>query len=427
MSLAACSHEMFEKLKEVVPGGVNSPVRSFKGLGLPPMVADKGEADTVIDVDGRLFIDYCMSWGALMHGHAHSRILQAVTERMSKGTSFGISTAVEEMLARKVVGLMDSVDKVRFVSSGTEATMTAVRLARGFTRRDIVVKFTGNYHGHADFFLVKAGSGVAQLAESSSAGIPQDVVKHVVSLTYNDVDGTRKYLRENEVACVILEPVAGNMGLVPASIEFLQMLREETDKQGALLIFDEVMSGFRVGIQGAQGLYGICPDLTCFGKVIGGGLPVAAFGGKAEVMDYLAPDGPVYQAGTLSGNPLAMEAGYQALTMLETPGFFEEMERKADLITRPVSQFIKQSGIHACVQQSGSMFTLFFGQKTVKDYDDALKLDTDIFAEFFRYMFENGIYIPPSQFEAWFVSSVHTDAHLQRTADLAVEFLRRLS
>ncbi len=423
MSTVAYAQEINEKLNTVIPGGVNSPVRSFKGLGQKPMVVESGKGDEIVDVEGNRFIDYCMSWGALIHGHAHPQILDTVYARMQKGTSFGITTAIEETLASKVVSMVDSVDKVRFVSSGTEATMSAVRLARGFTGRKIVVKFTGNYHGHADFFLVKAGSGVTSLSESSSAGIPDEVVQHVVSLTYNDIDETRSYLQQNEVACVILEPVAGNMGVVPAKPEFLQMLREETKKQGALLIFDEVINGFRLGKQGAQGLYGTTPDLTCFGKVIGGGFPVAAFGGRADIMDYLAPQGPVYQAGTLSGNPLAMEAGYQALSMLEEPGFFEELERKASVITKPVSDFIREKGLNACIQQQGSSFTLFFGRQSVQNQKDTQDLDLDRFAEFFRFMYANGVYIPPSQHEAWFISSQHTDAHLEKTRDLILEFL----
>lgn len=427
MTIATTSQDTFAKLKKVVPGGVNSPVRSFKGLDQAPMVVDRGEGDSIVDVDGNRFIDYCMSWGALMHGHAHPQIMDAAAKRMMKGSSFGISTAVEELLASKVVELIDSIEKVRFVSSGTEATMSAVRLARGFTKRQMVVKFNGNYHGHADFFLVKAGSGVNNLSESSSAGIPPEVVKHVASLSYNDVEGVRTFLQNNEVACVILEPIAGNMGVVPSTKEFIHMLREETQKQGALLIFDEVMCGFRVGMQGAQGYYGIQPDLTCLGKVVGGGFPVAAFGGRAEVMDYLAPDGPVYQAGTLSGNPLAMEGGYQALCMLEQPGFFEEMNRKTDLLVKPIEYFIEEQELPACVQRAGSMFTLFFGRKSVANHDEALALDVRQFAHFFRHMYAKGVYLPPSQFEAWFVSSVHSDEHLTHTRDLVIDYLSMLS
>ena len=426
MLKTATSQQVFEQLKQVIPGGVNSPVRAFKGLDLAPMVVERGVADQIIDVEGQAYIDYCMSWGALMHGHAHPQIIQPAIERMKKGTSFGISTVIEEKLARKVVECIDSIEKVRFVSSGTEATMSAVRLARGFTGRKLVVKFTGNYHGHADFFLVKAGSGVNHLNESSSAGIPPEVVKHVVSLRFNDVEAVRAFLRDNQVACVILEPIAGNMGVVPASESFIHMLREETSKQGALLIFDEVMCGFRVGEKGAQGFFNIRPDLTCLGKIVGGGFPVAAFGGRADVMDYLAPVGPVYQAGTLSGNPLAMEGGLQSLTMLQAPGFYEEMQRKTELLTKPIAHFLAEQEIPACIQSAGSMFTLFFGSQSIADYDETMSLDLKQFAHFFRYMYNHGVYIPPSQFEAWFVSSVHTDEHLLKTRDLVLTYLDNL-
>ena len=418
------SQELSERLSQFIPGGVNSPVRAFKGLGLPPMVVESGSKDCIVDVDGNKYIDYCGSWGALIHGHAHPAILNAVKERMVKGTTFGITTAIEAKMAEKVVGLIDSIEKVRFVTSGTEATMSAVRLARGYTGRKIVVKFNGNYHGHADFFLVRAGSGVAELSStSSSAGIPDEVVQHVVSLPYNDVAAVREFLRAHEVAAVIFEPIAGNMGVVPAAREFVDMLREETAKQGALLIFDEVITGFRVALGGAQSLFGIRPDLTCFGKIIGGGFPVAAFGGRKEVMDYLAPDGPVYQAGTLAGNPVAMEAGYQALSLLEAPGFYKELERKANVITEPLRSLIEEEGLDLCVQQVGSMFTLFFGAHAVRNHEDAKKLDTQRFARFFRHLYKKGIYIPPSQHETWFVSAAHESAHLEQTRDIILAYI----
>ncbi len=424
MTVTSLNQEIFAEMKRVVPGGVNSPVRSFKGVDQDPMVAERGVGDTIIDCDGNVFIDFCMSWGALMHGHAHPQIIDAACKRMQKGTSFGVTTGIEGKLAKKIFELLDAVDKVRFVSSGTEAAMSAVRLARGFTKRHLVVKFSGNYHGHADFFLVKAGSGVNCLSESSSAGIPPEVVQQIVSLEYNDVDGVRSFLQNNRVACVILEPVAGNMGVVPASREFIHMLREETARQGALLIFDEVMTGFRVGLQGACGLFNVKPDLLCLGKVIGGGFPAAAFGGRREIMDYLAPDGPVYQAGTLSGNPLAMEGGFQALQMLDTPGFYKEMDRKTDLLIHSVEDYIRAHALPVCIQRVGSMFTIFFGRRSVYNYAEALTLDTVQFARFFRYMYSNGVYIPPSQFEAWFVSGAHTDEHLKKAAELAIGYLQ---
>ncbi|NGX58858.1 MAG: hypothetical protein K940chlam3_01766, partial [Chlamydiae bacterium] len=351
--------------------------------------------------DGNSYIDYCCSWGALIHGHAHPVILQAVQQRMTKGTSFGITTEIEERLARKIVELVHSIEKVRFVSSGTEATMSAVRLARGFTHRKIIVKFDGNYHGHADSFLIKAGSGVTELAESSSAGIPKELVKYTVSLPYNELDSTREFLLNptyrDDIAAVILEPIAGNMGVVPGKPEFIQLLRETTEKIGALLIFDEVITGFRVALGGAQSLYQTKPDLTCLGKIIGGGFPAAAFGGRAEIMDYLAPNGPVYQAGTLSGNPVAMEAGLQAIMLLQEPGFYKELERKANIITRDLPVPVKQVG---------SMFSL----------------SVEPFPPFFRFLYERGIYIPPSQYESWFVSSAHQDSHLEMMRDAILEW-----
>ncbi len=418
------SLEVYEKLCEVIPGGVNSPIRSCKGMGQPPMVAERGEGDMIYDVDGHGYIDYCGSWGPLIHGHAHPAIIEAAQRRMAMGTSFGITTAIEEELARKVIQLVSSIEKIRFVSSGTEATMTAGRLARGFTKRDILVKYAGNYHGHADFFLVQAGSGmIGTTPTATSAGIPEDIIKHTVCLPYNDIEASRQYLRENgaNVAAVILEPIVANMGLVAATPEFLAMLRQETQQAGALLIFDEVISGFRVGLQGAQGLYGITPDLTCFGKIIGGGFPAAAFGGRRDIMDCLAPLGPVYQAGTLSGNPVAMEAGLQSLRLLEKPGFYEELQRKTDIITRPVQELIQKKRLPACIQQIGSLFTLFFGKTEVHAMDRGLDLEK--YAAFFRFMFAQGVYIPPLQYEVWFVSMAHKEENLKKTRDLMLEFL----
>lgn len=420
---------IFQRLCEVIPGGVNSPVRSFKGLGVAPIVVDRGERDMIYDADGDGYIDYCGSWGALMHGHAHPQILKAAQETMAKGTTFGITTEVEEKLARKVVELVPNIEKVRFVSSGTEATMSAVRLARGFTGRKIVIKFDGNYHGHSDAFLVKAGSGVATLSStSSSAGIPDEWVQHTASLTFNCIDETRNFLQKNgkQVAAVILEPVAGNMGVVTAKLPFVKMLREETKKVGALLIFDEVITGFRVAQGGAQALWGIKPDMTCLGKIVGGGFPVAAFGGPAEIMDFLAPLGPVYQAGTLSGNPVAMAAGLQALKLIEEqPGLYEELERKTRIITDPIDEFIKKSMKPLCLQRVGSMFTLFFGVTEVNNFEEAKKMDHDWFVRFFQYMLANGVYPPPSAYEAWFVSAVHEESNLIKTRDLILKFLRK--
>jgi glutamate-1-semialdehyde 2,1-aminomutase len=410
---------------------VNSPVRAWSGLNQTPLVLDYAVKDMIYDVDGHAYIDYCGSWGALIHGHAHPVIIEAVTKRIQCGTSFGITTTIEEQIARKVVSLVDSIEKIRFVSSGTEATMSAVRLARGFTGRDIIVKFSGNYHGHADHFLVQAGSGVLNLSPtSSSAGIPLDTVKHTICLPYNDVSTCQAFFQDpryrSSIAAVILEPIAGNMGVVAAKWPFIQMLREETKKIEALLIFDEVITGFRVGLKGAQGLYNIDPDLTCLGKIIGGGFPAAAFGGRKEIMDCLAPLGSVYQAGTLSGNPVAMEAGLQSLTLLESEGFYNKLEAKTNLITAPIKDYIARKNIAACIQQVGSMFTLFFGLHEVNHKEDAVKLDERLFIKLFNFLFNRGIYIPPSQHEAWFVSSVHEEQNLIKTRDAIIDFLKTL-
>lgn len=420
------TQEIYDELCAVIPGGVDSPVRSCKAMQQLPMVVTSATKDMLVDVDGNQYIDYCGSWGALIHGHAHPSILNAIKQRMQLGTTFGITTPLEGELARKIISLIPSIQKIRFVSSGTEATMSAVRLARGFTGRDLIIKFNGNYHGHADFFLVQAGSGVLGLTPtSSSAGIPIDIVKHTLSLPYNDLTAIRTAFQEhkNHIAAVIVEPVAGNMGVVPASNEFLHLLSEETKKSGSLLIFDEVITGFRVSRGGAQGLYEVTPDLTCLGKIMGGGLPAAAFGGREDIMNFLAPLGPVYQAGTLSGNPLAMEAGLQALKLLEYDGFYEELEEKTRILTEPIQQMINKNGIHACIQQTGSMFTLFFGCRHVRSMEDAHRLNSDLYGQLFRYLFDNGIYIPPSPHEAWFVSSAHTKEHLNYTRDHILQFI----
>lgn len=420
--------EVYQRLSEVIPGGVNSPVRACLAMQQLPLVASHAEADLIFDVDGRSYIDYCGSWGALIHGHAHPKILAAVEARLHKGTSFGVTTEIEEQLARKITNSVKSVEKIRFVSSGTEATMSAVRLARGYTKRDLVVKFSGNYHGHADFFLVQAGSGVMGLTPSSSSlGIPDELVKQTLSLPYNDTDALKNLFRDSEIAqriaCVILEPIAGNMGVIKASLPFLKTLREVTEKNQTLLIFDEVICGFRVGKEGAQGLFGIMPDLSCFGKIIGGGFPAAAFGGKKEIMDFLAPIGPVYQAGTLSGNPIAMEAGFQALTLLEEPNFYQNLQKKSDLLIEPIKETIQQKNLAACIQSEGSMFTLFFGLKEVCNFEDAKKLNAKTYMKFFKTLFDQGIYIPPLQQEAWFISTAHSEEHLIKTRDIILTFL----
>lgn len=422
------SEQIFEKLCQVIPGGVNSPVRSCKSMGQLPMVAERGSGDLLYDADGNAYIDFCCSWGALIHGHAHPVIVEAVKKRLEKGTSFGITTQLEGEIADEVVQRIDSVDKIRFVSSGTEATMTVARLARGFTKREIIVKFSGNYHGHADFFLIQAGSGVLEINKSASSdGIPEEIVKHTVSLRYNDKAACAELFNHpiysKNIAAVILEPVTGNMGVIPADPAFIQFLRSETERIGALLIFDEVITGFRVHPLGAQKVYGVKPDLSCFGKIIGGGFPAAAFGGRREIMDCLAPLGAVYQAGTLSGNPVAMEAGLQNLRLLQRPGFYEELERKTKILVDPIQAHIKEKNVNACIQRMGSMFTLFFGKKEVKNLDDAMGVNGDMYAKLFRTLFNQGIYISPSPHEAWFISDAHKDEHLIKTRDAILTFM----
>jgi len=431
MNQNTLSQSIYAKLCEVIPGGVNSPVRSCMAMGQTPLVAISAKGDMIYDVDGKGYIDYCGSWGPMIHGHAHPDILAAVHKRIDLGTSFGVTTPIEEELAREVIKAVPSVEKIRFVSSGTEATMSAARLARGFTGRDMIVKFTGHYHGHADFFLIQAGSGVTGLTPtSSSAGIPADFVRHTLCLPFNDCDALKALFNDPEknthIAAVILEPIAGNMGLISGEPEFMRLLRELTQQNGTVLIYDEVMTGFRVAYQGAQSLYGITPDLTTFGKVIGGGFPAAAFGGRREIMDCLAPLGTVYQAGTLSGNPVAMEAGLQSLRLLQRPGFYEELERKSRLLAEPIQDYLFKNNKNACVQRVGSMLSLFFGRRSVRCMEEAKELDFDTFARFFRYMFANGVYIPPAQQEAWFVSMAHTDEHLEQTRDLILDFISDL-
>jgi len=422
------SKEIYDKMCQVIPGGVNSPVRAFYSMGMAPMVIDRGNKDMIYDADGHSYIDFCGSWGSLIHGHAHPSINEGIQSRLSKGLSFGITTAVEGELAAEIVKLIDSVEKIRFVSSGTEATMSAARLARGFTKKDYIIKFTGNYHGHADFFLVQAGSSLIEMCPSaSSSGIPAEIVKYTISLPYNDIEACKAVFNHpayaDRIAAVILEPVAGNMGVVPATDEFIKFLSDETKKHGALLIFDEVITGFRVGLKGAQGIYKVKPDLTCFGKIIGGGLPVAAFGGRSDVMDCLAPLGAVFQAGTLSGNPIAMEAGLQSIKLVQKTGFYEDLQRKTDSFVQPIKDNIKQKKWNACIQQVGSMFTLFFGSKKVNNLEDAVAGDTRLYAQLFRALFNQGIYIPPSAHETWFISSVHEEKNLVKSRDAILTFM----
>lgn len=410
----------------MIPGGVNSPVRACRSVGIEPLIVVSGREDTVVDADGYTYIDYCGSWGAAILGHVPPRVVEAAVRQIEMGSSFGIATPIEEELAAKIVSLIPSIEKIRFISSGTEATMTAIRLARGYTGRSKIVKFSGCYHGHSDALLTQAGSGVAFLnPQATSRGVTPGAIADTITLPFNDEKKIAALFADagHEIAAVILEPIPANMGVILPEPQFLARLREETERTGALLIFDEVISGFRVGLQGAQGLYGICPDLTCFGKVIGGGFPVAAVGGRKEIMDCLAPLGQVYQAGTLSGNPVAMSAGLATLNEIEEGGFYERLHAKTDRLIKPIEEAILKKNLNACVQRVGSMFTIFFGLRQALCREDLAFADPDRFARFFRALFERGIYIPPLQQEAWFVSAAHTNEHLDFTAQAVIESL----
>lgn len=426
------SKKFYLSLCEKIPGGVNSPIRSFQKVGQPPIVVEKGEGALVTDIDGNTYIDYVGSWGPLLHGHAHPYILDRVKKRMDKGTSFGTISAVEKEIADKITSLVPSVEKLRFVSSGTEATMTALRIARGFTGKEVILKFAGHYHGHVDSLMLQAGSGLTGLTPtSSSKGIPQEVLEKTVILPFNDFKAAELAFNhpqlKGKIAAVILEPIAANMGVVLPVPGFLAHLRSLCDEENALLIFDEVITGFRIGgLQCAQGLFGIKPDLTCFGKIIGGGFPAAAVGGRKEILDMLAPIGSVYQAGTLSGNPVALEAGLATLELAERPGFYEELEEKTLFITQPIEEIIRKKNLNASCVQVGSLFTIFFGKKRVSNFQDVMELDLSLFTKFFQTLFNNGILAPPLHCEAWFVSSAHTEEHLTYTRDQIIEFLEAL-
>ncbi len=420
------SERIYRRSCGVIPGGVNSPVRSFPGLNQTPLVAASAHGDTVVDVDGNAFIDYCGSWGALIHGHAHPKIIEAASARLKLGSSFGLTTPIEAQLAELAVEHLPGIEKIRFVSSGTEATMTAIRVARGFTGRNVIIKFAGNYHGHSDAFLVQAGSGLVGLgATSSSAGVPKECVQHTLCLPYNDIEACIQVFKKQgkNIAAVILEPIAANMGLVEPSSDFIHMLREETSDCGALLIFDEVITGFRVAMGGAAEYFGVTPDLACYGKIVGGGFPAAAFGGRAEIMDVLAPLGPVYQAGTLSGNPVAMEAGYQSVSLCTEPGFYQTLQEKTNVITQPIRELIEEHDLNFCLYQVGSLFTLFCGAREVHSFEDVKKCNAKTYNQLFLKSFQQGIYLAPSQFEANFVSMAHTTEHLLYTRDCILNAL----
>lgn len=408
------SAEYFRAACEIIPGGVNSPVRAFKSVGCDPLFYDHAKGSHVWDVDGNDYIDFVASWGPMILGHAPDSVLDAVREQLAKGTSYGAPTLVEVEMAQAVIDAVPSVESVRFVSSGTEATMSAIRLARGYTGREKFVKFEGNYHGHSDALLVAAGSGLVTLGIPSTPGVTKGAAGDTIVLPYNDLEAVTYLLEEHgeEVAAIILEPIAGNMGVVPPADGFLQGLRDLCDTYGVVLIFDEVISGFRVALGGAQELYGVTPDLTTMGKIIGGGFPVGAFGGKKEIMDYLSPVGPVYQAGTLSGNPIAMVAGLANLEALKQPGVYEALEAKGALLEAGMRAAVEESGVDAYLTRVGSMSCMFLTDQVVTDWTSAATCDTDKYAAYFRRMLEAGFTIAPSQFEATFVSLSHTDEEI---------------
>jgi glutamate-1-semialdehyde 2,1-aminomutase len=422
------SQKLFAEAQRYIPGGVNSPVRAFKSVGGQPLFIAKAKGSRITDVDGNSFIDYVLSWGPMILGHAPAPVIKAITRAATCGTSYGAPTELEVRLARMISAAVPSMEQVRLVSSGTEAVMSAIRLARGYTKRDKILKFDGCYHGHSDYLLAKAGSGMATLGLPDSPGVPADFAKHTLIADYNDIRTVKGLIeaQAGEVACVIVEPVAGNMGVVPPSPEFLPALRELTRAHGILLIFDEVITGFRVHYGGAQSLYGVTPDLTCLGKIIGGGLPVGAYGGRREIMQMIAPAGPVYQAGTLSGNPLAVTAGIETLKALKSSGVYKKLERRAAVLAEGIGQAAKQAGVPLTQTRVGSMLCSFFTNGPVVDYDSAKRSDTQRYAKFFNLMLEKGVYFAPSQFEAAFLSTAHTDADITKTITAAQAVLKTL-
>ena len=422
------SKKLFERAVSVIPGGVNSPVRACKSVGAEPIFIKNAEGCLVLDADGNRYIDYIGSWGPLILGHRHPAVIKAITSVLERGTSFGAPIDLEVQLAEMVIDAVPSVEMLRMVNSGTEATMSAIRLARGVSQRDIVIKFDGCYHGHADTLLVAAGSGVATLGIPGSPGVPESVAKHTLSLPYNDVECIKNVMEEQgeKVACIIVEPVAGNMGLVQPAEGFLETLRQLCDRYGSVLIFDEVMTGFRVAYGGAQTLYGVYPDLSCFGKIIGGGMPVGAYGGKLELMNHVAPQGSIYQAGTLSGNPVAMAAGIATLEQIRKDGFYDALDQRAGLLLDGLEQAAEKAAIPVQAKRVGSMLGFFFNDREVKNFDDAKTSDLDRFTIFYNGLRQNGIYIAPSQFEALFLSAAHEAEHIETTIRAAESVLNEL-
>ncbi|WP_102026867.1 glutamate-1-semialdehyde 2,1-aminomutase [Salirhabdus sp. Marseille-P4669] len=428
MNTYSKSVEAFKEAVQLLPGGVNSPVRAFKSVHMDPIFMEKGKGSRIYDIDGNEYIDYVLSWGPLIVGHAHEKVVEALQKVVANGTSFGAPTEMENKLAKLVIDRVPSIEVVRMVNSGTEATMSALRLARGYTKRDKILKFVGSYHGHGDSLLIKAGSGVATLGLPDSPGVPESIAKNTITVPYNDMDSVQYAFEQygNDIAAVIVEPVCGNMGVVPPRDNFLQHLRDITEQYGTLLIFDEVMTGFRVGFHSAQGYYGVTPDLTCLGKVIGGGLPVGAYGGKREIMEQIAPSGPIYQAGTLSGNPLAMTAGYETLNLL-TESSYEEMNKKIDRLVQGIENLADQYHIPHTINRAGSMVGLFLTNEDVINFDTAKTSDLDLFASYYRAMANEGIFLPPSQFEGLFLSTEHSEEDIDKTLNAFENAFRKIS
>jgi glutamate-1-semialdehyde 2,1-aminomutase len=423
------SFELFSEAKKFIPGGVNSPVRAFKSVGLNPLFISKAKGSKIYDIENNEYIDYVGSWGPMILGHSNPVIINALKEQLEFGTSFGAPTAKEIELAKLINESVPSIEKIRLVNSGTEATMSAIRIARGYTGKDKIIKFEGCYHGHVDALLVKAGSGALTFGTPDSPGIPGDFAKLTLIAEFNNIDSVKNLISENknEIAAVILEPVPGNMGVVEPDMNFLKELREITANEGIVLIFDEVMSGFRVSIGGAQKLYNIVPDLTTLGKIIGGGLPVGAFGGKREIMDCVAPEGKVYQAGTLSGNPLAVTAGIETLKLLKNNKLYRKLDELSEYLTDGMKNIIKHSPLPHCFKRVGSMFCLFFTNNNVKNFKDAVSSDTKLFAKYFSLMLRENIYIAPSQYEAGFLSTAHTKEDLDKTLEAFEKAIKNLT